>query len=62
MTCIYRLTGLKKLFVTTTDLIEWKLSLAMLEEMNPNLTIISEITSDETSGKAELKNNDEITK
>lgn len=46
MTCVYRLTGLKKLLVTTNDLIEWKLSIAMLEEMNPNLTVISEVVSE----------------
>lgn len=43
MGCIYRLTGLKKLLVTTNDTIEWKLSIAMLEEMNTNLNVINEV-------------------
>uniref|UniRef100_A0A336M527 CSON003903 protein n=1 Tax=Culicoides sonorensis TaxID=179676 RepID=A0A336M527_CULSO len=54
MTCIYRLTGLKKLYLSRDDSVQWRLSIAMLEEMNPNLTVISEVLPPE-SNKGENK-------
>lgn len=46
MGCIYRLPALKQLFVTTDGSIEWKLAVAMLEEMNLNLKVVCEEVSD----------------
>ncbi|XP_063710028.1 distal membrane-arm assembly complex protein 2 [Culicoides brevitarsis] len=42
LACIYRLEKLKKLLLTINSNIEWKLTMAMLEEANPNLEIVVE--------------------